>query len=378
MKKFNLKFFLLPVFFFAAISCNNAQTNDATTNNTDTFVSVVENKEVTTVETVTADTIVIVGVGDIMLGTSYPDASTLPPNNDCSFEMANVKSYLQNADVSFCNLEGVMTTGGVAKTCNDPSVCYVFRMPETFASCLVDAGFDLVSLANNHVNDFGADGRENTRKAIEAVGLTHAGLEDTPSAIFEKDGIKYGFAAFAPHTGTARFNNYTYVVEVVKKLEEECDIVIVSFHSGAEGSGCQHVTRADEIFLGANRGNVYKFAHLAIDAGADVVFGHGPHVTRAVELYKDRFIAYSMGNFCTYSRINIQGVSGLAPIFRVQTDKEGAFLKAEIIPTYQQRFKGTFVDPQKRVIKVIQDLTKADFPETKLHISDDGIITPTE
>ena len=118
-------------------------------------------------------------------------------------------------------------------------------------------------------------------------------------------------------------------------LDDSCDIVIVSFHGGAEGADYQNVTRETETFYGENRGNVYEFSHRMIDAGADIVFGHGPHVTRAIEVYKDRFIAYSLGNFCTYRRFNLTGPNGFAPLLRVKTDTFGKFVEADIIPVYQ-------------------------------------------
>jgi poly-gamma-glutamate capsule biosynthesis protein CapA/YwtB (metallophosphatase superfamily) len=190
-----------------------------------------------------------------------------------------------------------------------------------------------------------------------------------------KDGIKYGFCAFAPNRNTIQITDYDNAKKIVKNLDAQCDIVIVSFHGGAEGTGRQHITRNDEYFLGENRGNVYKFARKVIDAGADVVFGHGPHVTRAVDLYKDRFIIYSLGNFCTYSKISIRGACGIAPILKLFVDKEGKFLKAKIIPTYQVKYEPPRIDQKKRVIKKIQELTKQDIPETELYISEDGLIT---
>ena len=130
------------------------------------------------------------------------------------------------------------------------------------------------------------------------------------------------------------------------------------------------------MFLGENRGNVYEFSHAVIDAGADIVFGHGPHVTRAVELYKDRFIAYSMGNFCTYSRFNLKGNGGYAPIIHVNVEKKtGKFLSGKIIPIKQPGEGGPVYDPDKQAITDIQSLTKADFPEMKLVIGDDGSMT---
>lgn len=320
----------------------------------------------------------VIGVGDIMLGTSHPSTQFLPPNDDPTPLLADVKTVLQSADCTFGNFEGVLIEGGVAKSCSDPSVCYVFRMSPHYAGILKDAGFDLLSIANNHAGDFGSQGRESTMQHLGAAGLVHAGTVSNPSAIWENEGIKYGFCAFSPENGSAPILDYTGAQEIVRKLEAECDIVIVSFHAGAEGSAYQHTPCRDEIAYGYNRGNVCKFSEMVIDAGADIVFGHGPHVTRAVNLYKGRFIAYSMGNFCTYSRMNISGMGGIAPIFKVFVDEEGEFLRAETIPTHQIEGRGTFVDPQKRVIKVIQDLTAADFPNSGLTISGEGLITRSE
>jgi hypothetical protein len=162
---------------------------------------------------------------------------------------------------------------------------------------------------------------------------------------------------------------------IVKELDSLCDIVIVSFHGGAEGGQYQNVPRAHEPFHGEDRGDVYSFSHQLIDAGADIIFGNGPHVTRAVEVYKKRFIAYSLGNFCTYGGINVAGINGWAPIIKVFANSKGAFIKAEITPTYQIARDRVKIDTEKRVIKKIQELTKKDFPEVPVRIDDKGLIT---
>jgi len=323
------------------------------------------------------DTIQVVAVGDIMMGTIYPNGEYLPPNDNCSRSFSMVKPYFANADIVFGNLEGALTDSKAnVKRCNDPSVCYVFGMPTKYVNCLKDAGFNILSLANNHLGDFGEQGRTSTIETLKGAGIHYAGLISCPTAEFVKDGIRYGFCAFAPNSGTMDVRNIPAAQEIVRDLKTRCDIVIVSFHAGAEGNTHQHVTRKTETFLGENRGNVYEFAHKMIDAGADILLGHGPHVTRAVEVYKNRFIAYSMGNFSTYSRVNVQGVNGLAPIFRIFTRKDGSFIKALITPTIQPMADRTpRYDPDRRVISVIQNLTKTDFPEVKIQISDDGWIT---
>ena len=85
-------------------------------------------------------------------------------------------------------------------------------------------------------------------------------------------------------------HDYEKATAIIEHLDSISDVVIVSFHGGAEGSKYQHVSRKNEFFYGEDRGNVYEFARRMIDAGADVIFGHGPHVTRAVDVYKKRFI----------------------------------------------------------------------------------------
>ena len=320
-----------------------------------------------------SDTISIIGVGDIMLGTSFPSKKYLPPNDDCSPLLADVKSILQSADVTFGNLEGCfLDKGPTTKRCKDTLKCYAFRMPDKYVHCLSDAGFTVMSLANNHSGDFGVKGRENTMQLLESVGIEYGGLEVKPSAEFVIDSIKYGFVAFAPIRATLDMLNIEKASERVKELKSRNDIVIVSFHGGAEGREHEHVTREVEEFYGEDRGNVYEFAHAMIDAGADVIFGHGPHVTRGIEVYKKRFIAYSLGNFSTYARFNLSGPNGMAPIIKVNTNKEGEFLSGQIFSVQQKGEGGAQLDPRNRVLKRIQELNAQDFPEIKLQVLDNG------
>lgn len=320
-------------------------------------------------------TIRIVGVGDMMLGTNYPSASYLPANGGKDL-LTDVKDILVGADVAFGNLEGTLVEKGtMSKRCNDPSKCYAFRSPESYADHFSDAGFDLLSLANNHSGDFGGEGRRRTKELLDERGIKYAGLAGTDEqAILEKDGLKYGFCAFAPNSGTCDIRNIARAKQIVADLAAKTDIVIVSFHGGAEGVKNQHVPKRTETFYGENRGDVHAFAHGVIDAGADIVFGHGPHVTRAVELYQDRFIIYSLGNFCTYGRFSLSGAAGIAPIIELDVDEEGVFKAGYITPIYQAKTHGPRKDPQKRAITKLIELTNTDFPNSGLSISTDGKI----
>ncbi|HEV7331045.1 MAG TPA: CapA family protein [Flavisolibacter sp.] len=319
------------------------------------------------------DTVRIIGVGDIMLGTSFPDGY-LPPN-DGRHLLTPVERYLQAADITFGNYEGTLFNGeGEMKKCKDSTKCYAFKTPEHYAAYLKGAGFDLMSVANNHSGDFGPEAREQTMKTLQKAGIFSSGTTTQPFVILKRAGITYGLASFAPNRGTQNINNHKSARRIVSYLDSLCDIVIVSFHGGGEGATRQHIPFENEIFLDEDRGDVYRFSRVVIDAGADVVFGHGPHVTRAVDLYKGRFIIYSLGNFATYGRFNLDGPAGIAPIMKVYVNRKGEFIKGLIIPIKQEGEGGPVPDDSGAVIKKIQSLTAKDFPESRLLIKNDGTV----
>jgi len=322
-----------------------------------------------------SDSIRIIATGDIMLGTNYPSAAYLPPRADCSPLLSPVHAILQSGDLLFGNLEGVFCgEGGTPKACRDTTHCYVFRMPDHFIRCLIDAGYDVLSVANNHVNDFGPEGREWTARLLDSAGIAFAGFVTHPWTVFEKRGLTIGFAAFAPNRGTMDLLDYDNAARITAMLDSLADIVIISFHGGAEGSQHEHVVRGEEVYLGTNRGSVYRFAHTVVYAGADMVFGHGPHVTRALELYRDRLICYSLGNFATYRRFNLRGPNGIAPVVEVTADRSGKFLSGKITSIYQPGQGGPRPDPHDRALARIRDLTESDFPGQELEIGTDGIL----
>jgi hypothetical protein len=320
-------------------------------------------------------TVSIVGVGDIMPGTNYPNNGYLPAGDDCISLFKSVIPILKEADVTFGNLEGCFSDSGkVYKKCNDTTNCYAFRIPNRYAVCLAQAGFNLLSLANNHIYDFGPPAVLTTLKLLDSLNVHYSGLLSHPKFTFKKDSIRYGFCAFSPFTGTCDILDTLRAEQIVTELNDSCDIVILSMHAGGEGKGYEHVAKEMEIFLGEERGNTYHFAHKMIDAGADIIFGHGPHVSRAIELYNDRLICYSLGNFCTYARFNLSGANGVAPIITVTVDREGRFLEGRITAVRQIGEGGPIPDPDRRAVQYMKQLTGADFPFSNLLISDDGEI----
>ncbi|MDB5133611.1 MAG: CapA family protein [Mucilaginibacter sp.] len=320
------------------------------------------------------DTICIAAMGDIMLGTSYPDSSKLPPDS-AKGSFKPVLKYLDKADIIFGNLEGTLLDSGMPDSKKKKlESAYLFRMPTQYGKVLKDAGFNLLSVANNHITDFGNKGCTNTAKTLDNYNIHYAGLQSCPTTVFESNGIKYGFCAFSPNASTLPLLDSQYVKHIIHRLKQRCDILIVSFHGGAEGAGYEHVTFTNELYMGAKRGDVHVFAHIAIDAGADIVLGNGPHVSRALEKYKDRLIAYSLGNFCTYKSVSVAGVCGMAPLLKVYLNKKGEFLSGNIISFRQTHEKGLARDTFNQVVKRIKLLTEKDFPESGLVIDDDGEI----
>lgn len=317
----------------------------------------------------------IAAVGDIMLGTDYPKRRLA---ENPSLLLQSAAPVLQQADVSFGNLEGVLLNGGEArKRCPDPSRCYVFRSPESYAQILADAGFDLLSLANNHARDFHEEGRDTTMRTLDAVGILHSG-RDGDVARWEHAGLKMAMIAFAPFIGAHDMLDLEYGHQQISQLAAETDVLLVSFHGGAEGADRTAIPFTTEYFHGEDRGDVVAFAHMAIDAGADLVLGHGPHVPRALELYRGRLIAYSLGNFATHWGINVRGVNGLAPVLVAKLDQEGRFVGGQLHSFRQQRPHGPLLDPSHQVALTIRSLTRETFPNTPLLIGETGHITVSQ
>lgn len=326
-----------------------------------------------------AQTISIIAVGDIMLGTNFPSAKYLPPQNDCWPLLEEAAPVLQSADIRFGNLEGCfLNEGPVVKKCEDTTKCYAFRMPVDYSKALAKAGFNMVSIANNHIRDFGNKGIDTTLYYLDKHQIRYSGLKSKPFDTLTVHGLKVGLLSVSPFKQTVDMNNHALVAKWIHHLDTICDIVLVSFHGGAEGKDHMNITRETEYFYGEDRGNVWAFAHMCVDAGADMVIGHGPHVPRAVELYKGRFICYSLGNFCTYARFNLNYPNSLTPVIRIELDSNGKALKGEIISMIQRGEGGPQIDELKRAFKLVKTLSKEDFPESRIVFQEDGTLIFSE
>ncbi|MCS7189100.1 MAG: CapA family protein [Bacteroidia bacterium] len=309
--------------------------------------------------------------GDIMLGTFV-----LP--QEMREKVLTLKPYIEGGDIRFGNIEGNFITGKEKPSkCSEASrqkgICYEFGMPVQNADLLAQLGYSLLHMDNNHTEDYGIEGYNTTKALITKLGITPLGKKETQ--IIEVRGLKVGFIPFGFSGRSYQVGDIPAAVSLVKALRPKVDILVVSFHGGAEGPQCIHTPNHVEMFYGENRGNVRAFAHAVIDAGADLVIGHGPHVLRGMERYKDRLILYSLGNFIVINGINISGPNGLTAVFEVDLDRDGKFLRGKVWP---MRIIGGVptLDPKKESLFLLRRLTEEDFQGGGLHIKDDGEVVP--
>ncbi|MDH4049227.1 MAG: CapA family protein [Gammaproteobacteria bacterium] len=321
-------------------------------------------------------TISIAAVGDLMIGTDYPK-NHLPDDDGVGFLKA-VTPWLSSADITFGNLEGVLLDGGEpAKACKNLDACYLFRSPARYVQHYVNAGFDVMSVANNHARDFGEEGRTATMQTLANAGILHSGREGD-FASFKSKGLLIALLAFSVTQESNLVHDYDLAARTVAFHAATHDIVIVSFHAGAEGKDVERLPFAEEWYFGEPRGDVVKFSRLMVDAGADLVLGHGPHVVRAMENYKDRLIAYSLGNFATHYGISVEGNRGIAPVLVTTLDRDGRFVEGQIHSTVQIRPGGPVPDEEQRALKLIETLSRQDFGSTGIKFEDGGRIFPTK
>jgi poly-gamma-glutamate capsule biosynthesis protein CapA/YwtB (metallophosphatase superfamily) len=313
-----------------------------------------------------------------MLGSTFPDETggLLPPD-DGALLLAEVAPILRAADVALGNLEGPLADTGISEKCarSKPGRCYAFRVPTRYARYLADAGFDVLSVANNHAGDFGEAGRASTRAALAHVGILPTGATGEIARLAVR-GTRVAVVAFSTSGGTNDLRDVEGAARLVAAAREGADLVVVSVHGGAEGADRQHVPAGSEAFLGEDRGDLRTFAHAVVDAGAALVLGHGPHVVRGVEFYRGRLVAYSLGNFATYGGFNLSGPNGLSLVLEVRLAPDGAFLGGKVHPARQERPGGPHLDPGGAVIPVLRRLSEEDFGASAVRVGDDGTLAP--
>jgi poly-gamma-glutamate capsule biosynthesis protein CapA/YwtB (metallophosphatase superfamily) len=319
-------------------------------------------------------TIRFVAGGDTMMGSDLRGPQGLPPDPGALFD--DLRPILTKADVTFLNLEGPLADGLTSDKCGPASAtCYAFQTPTKYVSALKDAGLDLASLANNHAFDVGPEGQLSTMKTLDSVGIAHAGrYGDT--ALIERDGVK--IAMVAAHSGSCclNVNDLEEVRAAVALADRQADLVVFAYHGGMEGSQARHVLGKTEIAWGEARGNVLELAHTAIDAGADLVLGTGPHVLRAMEVYQGRLIAYSLGNFLGYDAFGkSSGYGDHSVLLDVELAGNGVLKSARLHPIALDDHAAPHPDPERKGLDHVRELSAADFPATGVKVGEDGVLS---
>jgi len=315
----------------------------------------------------------VVAVGDIMMGST--GFRTILPPNDGEDLFKEIGPLLEGGDIIFGNLEGPLLDEGESTKCREEKsrFCFEFKMPTRYGRYLQQAGFNALNVANNHTWDFGIEGLKKTLEILESLGIQPIGGKAV--ARMEIKGKRVALVGFSylPSSFAYSILDIEKAREIIGDLKKDHHLVIVSFHGGAEGRNAVEVPNETEIFLNENRGNVRLFSRSVIDAGADLVLGHGPHVLRALELYKGKIIAYSLGNFLTYGMFNLKGPNGISAILKINLDLEtGNFLEGKLIPVRLLNGGIPEYDPVKEGVGIVKQLIENSRFNFNIHLNEEG------
>lgn len=337
-------------------------------------------------------------VGDINLGTStLPDG--IPP--DSGRGLLDAARPFLTGDLVIGNLEGVLADTGTSEKCLEetsppprphrpsrsrprPSAparagCYAFLTPTHLAPRLRDAGFTHLGLANNHAHDYGLPGRGSTERTLDTLGirwygpLGHVALD----TLQRGDSMTVvGLIGFATYPHSYDLLDIPRSVAVVDSVQRLADVVVVTFHGGSEGTEATRVGPGPEFLGREPRGDLRTWAHAVVDAGADLVVGHGPHVLRGMEWYRGRIIAYSLGNFATYRGFSLAGPLGVTGVLQVQLGADGRWTGARLVPMQQAPRRGPAPDASALAVTMINELSVQDLGADAVRLAPDGRLLP--
>mgnify|MGYP002133579119 CR=1 FL=1 len=269
-----------------------------------------------------------------------------------------VTPYTKTPTLMIGNLEGTFAREDRLSKCAYLSEkCHAFRGKASFAQSLKSAGFDFVSLINNHSYDYGDEGLLDTQKVLEEYGIPYIS-PTKPSVSIVVHEKKIGVLGVSSTPPISTITDYDFIKKEITKLKTENDIVILIFHGGAEGADKTKVLGEYEYLGTENRGNVVLVAQTAIDAGADIVLGSGPHVLRKVAYYKERPIIYSAGNFVGGNeRLNTKGILGVSGIFTITKGTAAPFTHS-ITPVVLSKEGVPSFDPEGAALQLVESLSK--------------------
>ncbi|HYR06271.1 MAG TPA: CapA family protein [Longimicrobium sp.] len=290
--------------------------------------------------------------------------------------LAPLRPLLEDADVVLLNVEAAIGEGRInrQKCAPGSTQCYAFRSPVEAAGAMrrvaPESAQVIGNVANNHARDDGDIGRRTTVRHLESAGVQVTGMDTIATPVVTVRGDTVAFLGFAQWTGPDP-RNLAAVRRHVRRAADEYARVVVTMHMGAEGRGRQNTPDARETFAGEDRGNVVAFARAAVESGADLVIGHGPHVMRAAEWRDGKLVFYSLGNLVTYGPFTMSEPLNRGGIACAVLDRDGAILSAQLRSTVQRLPGLVSVDAMHRAAALTDSLGRIDFRDTAARLDRD-------
>lgn len=323
--------------------------------------------------------------GDMMLGSNLPQQGGAPPElpapswTELRQLITPLTPLMERADIVLLNIEGAIGSGPAPRKCRAQSTgCYAFRQPVEAARAyreIAPSAQVVGAIANNHAKDAGVEGFYRTAAFLREAGVHVVGADTMPTMIPVAGGDSIAMLAFSTFSAGPDARNLEAVRRHIVRAAARTRRIVVSVHHGAEGARAQRTADRVETFLGENRGNPVAFARTAVEAGASLVIGHGPHVLRAAEWRGESLVFYSLGNLLTNGRFNVAGPSGVGTVACAALSPAGEVTTAWIRPTRQPVAGRLVADVEGRAIRLIDSLSSLDFPSTGAAVASDGTLS---
>ncbi len=324
--------------------------------------------------------------GDVSLGTNldttwsigrFADGKKLAALPDPRELLAPLTPLFADANIVLLNVEGAIGKGYAPRKCARRSTqCYALRMQPAAAAAIRrvnDSAIVVGNVSNNHMHDAGPTGLAETERLLEAAGVLATGDDTLGTAVRVSEGDTIAFLGFSPW-GVMGLTDLEAVRRHVARAAARFGRVIVTMHIGAEGSAARHTVNRVERFAGENRGNSVAFSRAALDGGASMVIGSGPHVLRAMETIGVALVAHSLGNLVTYGPFNHSGYNDHGAVLCATLAGDGAVSGAVVTSTAQSSPGFVRADTENLGAQDIAELSKQDFPKTGAVISAAGDI----
>jgi hypothetical protein len=336
----------------------------------------------------TTATVRICAGGDLLIGNNLDTLWAARASDRLGFDipafpnpdslLAPLSPLIADADIVLLNIEGAIGEGTAPSKCRPGSTsCYAFRQPPYVAESIggiVDGASVVGNVANNHAMDAGPDGWDATVRHLRDAGVDVTGTDTLATVVVTEAGDTVAILGFSTFVAGPDARDLRGLRRHVARAFARYGRVIVSVHMGGEGRGAQRTRDATELFLGEDRGNPVAFARVAMESGASLVIGHGPHVLRAAEWRGDALVFYSLGNLLTYGPFNFREPNDRGGIGCALIDRAGRVVRAEFRSTYQVPPGLVFPDGSGRGAVLVDSLGRLDFPETRGEVARDGRI----